>query len=195
MLPIVVVDNAEHAEALGTALLDGGINQVEVTLRTEAAVEVIRRLAAIPELTVGAGTVLSATDVDRVTDAGAKFLISPGWDEKVHQSALDHGVPWFPGVATATELMTARSAGIKTVKLFPAAQLGGTAFIDALTAAFPGTTFLPSGGINIAEVPEYLRRPSVLAVGGSWIAGRSLIASGSFIEIEDSCRNAMRTLQ
>lgn len=195
LLPIAVVDNAGHAEALGAALLEGGITQVEVTLRTGAAIEVIRRLARIPGLTVGAGTVLSASDVARVTDAGAEFLISPGWDDGVHRSALEHGLPWFPGVATATELMTARAAGVHTVKIFPAAHLGGVGFIDALSAVFPDTTFLPSGGIPLEEAADYLLRPSVLAVGGSWIASRSLIAAGSFDKIADTCKNAMRTLQ
>lgn len=192
LLPVVVIDDAADARPLGEALREGGIMQVEVTLRTPAAVDAIREMSSVEGLTVGAGTVLTAAHVDAVVDAGAQFLVSPGWDDGVAERAGTLSLPWVPGVATATEVMRALTAGIRRMKLFPVASLGGVAFIDALAAVFPDVTFVPSGGIAPQEVRDYLSRRSVDAVSGSWMAPRAAVAARDFDAVVAASRRAVK---
>lgn len=187
IIPIVVIDDAAHADPLADALIAGGIRCAEVTLRTPAAFDVIRALARRDSFTVGAGTVLSADDVALAVDAGARFLVSPGLDMCVLAAAVAAGTPYIPGVATATEVQRAARAGIARMKLFPAQQLGGTAVIDALAGPFAGVSFMPSGGVDQVNAAEYLSKSSVFAVSSSWIAPRALIAQGDFDEIRHRC--------
>lgn len=169
VLPVVVIDDADKAQRLGEAIVAGGLHTIEVTFRTAAAPAAVARLAANPDLLVGAGTVLSPDQVDAAVEAGARFVVSPGFSEAVVRRCRQRGVPVFPGVATATEIQAAIEAGLETVKFFPAAQLGGTTMIKALAAPFRSVRFVPTGGVNSANLAEYLAVPSVLAVGGTWL--------------------------
>ncbi|WP_406442768.1 bifunctional 4-hydroxy-2-oxoglutarate aldolase/2-dehydro-3-deoxy-phosphogluconate aldolase [Streptomyces sp. NBC_00631] len=170
LLPVLTVASAASAGPLADALAAGGARCAEVTFRTPDAERVVRAMAAHGALTVGAGTVLNAEQAERAVAAGAQFLVSPGLDDEVIVKAGELGVPVVPGVATASELMRALKAGLDTVKLFPAEPLGGTAMLRALAAPFPQARFVPTGGIGPDQLPAYLGHPSVLAVGGSWIA-------------------------
>lgn len=183
LLPVVVIDDARTAPPLADALRRGGLRCAEITLRTPAAEAAIQALAAGPDIVVGAGTVLNAAQADRVIDAGARFIVTPGFSLEVVRHCQARSVPVFPGVATATELMAALDAGIETVKFFPAEQLGGVATLKALAAPFGAVQFIPTGGISVANLAAYLGHPAVRAVGGSWMVAASLIGSGNFDEI------------
>lgn len=184
LVPVVVLERAQDAVPLGEALLAGGITGAEITLRTPAGLDAIAAAGrALPELTVGAGSVLTLEHVDQVLDAGARFVVSPGLHEPVVRRCREHGVPALPGVATASELMTAVNLGLDVVKFFPAGLLGGPAAIKALSAPFPGLSFLPSGGVGPGTMSDYLRLPCVPAVCGSWMVEPALIAAGDWAEI------------
>jgi len=183
IVPVLTVPDPRTAAPLARALAAGGARCAEVTFRTPDAEQVVKAMAAQGDLVVGAGTVLTAEQAERAVAAGARFLVSPGLDDEVLDTARALGVPIAPGVATATELMRAIRAGIDTVKLFPAEPLGGRAMLRALAAPFPGVRFMPTGGIDAAALPGYLAEPSVLAVGGSWMATPALLASGDYAEI------------
>jgi 2-dehydro-3-deoxyphosphogluconate aldolase / (4S)-4-hydroxy-2-oxoglutarate aldolase len=178
ILPVVVLDDARHAAPLAAALLEGGLRSVEVTFRTDAAAEAIRVMSERPELLVGAGTVLTPAQVDRAVEAGARFVVSPGFGPAVVRHCQQLGVPVFPGAATATEIQMALDAGLDTVKFFPAEQLGGIAMIKALAAPFRSLRFIPTGGVNTANLADYLAHPAVLAVGGTWMVAPDLLAAG-----------------
>lgn len=183
LLPVVVIDDPRTALPLAAALRRGGLSCAEITLRTPAAEEAIRAMATDPEVMVGAGTVLNAAQAARVIDAGARFIVTPGFSLAVVRHCQARSVPVFPGVATATELMAALDAGIETVKFFPAEQLGGVAMLKGLAAPFGTVRFIPTGGISAANLAGYLGHPAVRAVGGSWMAASSLIRAGDFDEI------------
>ncbi|WP_260723445.1 bifunctional 4-hydroxy-2-oxoglutarate aldolase/2-dehydro-3-deoxy-phosphogluconate aldolase [Dactylosporangium roseum] len=183
VLPVVVLEDARHAGALGDALVKGGLTAAEVTLRTAAGLDAIKTLAARSDLVVGAGTVLSAGQAEQALAAGARFVVTPGFAPAVVRVCQEAGVPVFPGVATATEIQMALDAGLEIVKFFPARQLGGAEMIKALAAPFRGVRFIPTGGITPAVMPEYLAVPAVLAVGASWIVAADLIAGERWDEI------------
>jgi 2-dehydro-3-deoxyphosphogluconate aldolase/(4S)-4-hydroxy-2-oxoglutarate aldolase len=190
VLPVVVLDDPTAAAPLGAALAAGGLRCVEVTFRTTAAEEAIALLAADRDLVVGGGTIIEPAQVDRAVDAGARFVVSPGFDRRVVDRCRALGVAVVPGLATATEAMAAIRAGLDAVKLFPAGALGGLAMVRALAGPFPRLRFLPTGGIGEQDVAGYLAHPAVLAVGGSWVADRSLVREGRFDEIERRARTA-----
>jgi 2-dehydro-3-deoxyphosphogluconate aldolase / (4S)-4-hydroxy-2-oxoglutarate aldolase len=183
VIPVVVIDDWDAAPALGDALIAGGLPVAEITLRTSAAIRAIELLARDSRVTVGAGTVLSPADVDRALGAGAQFIVSPGFDAEIVRRCRELDVAVIPGVATPSEAMAALREGLATVKLFPAQPLGGLRWLNALAATFPGLRFVPTGGIGPAELADYARHPAVAAVGGSWIAPRSLLRSDGFGEI------------
>ncbi|MEU1268430.1 bifunctional 4-hydroxy-2-oxoglutarate aldolase/2-dehydro-3-deoxy-phosphogluconate aldolase [Streptomyces sp. NPDC005799] len=183
LLPVLTVPSVASAGPLADALATGGARCAEVTFRTRDAEQVVKAMAAHGALTVGAGTVVTAEQAERAVAAGARFLVSPGLDEEVIAKARELGVPVAPGVATATELMRALKAGIDTVKLFPAEPLGGTGMLRALAAPFPQARFVPTGGIGPDHLLGYLAHPSVLAVGGSWIATPGHLERGAYDEI------------
>ena len=180
IIPVVIIDDAERAADLALALAAGGIHCAEITLRTPAALAAISAMASIPDFTVGVGTVLSQDQLRRSIDAGASFVVTPGFDPELVGSAVESGVAVLPGIATATEAMAALRAGIDVVKFFPADRLGGLPTIRALSAALPGLGFVPSGGVGQATVAEYLADPAVPAVSGAWVAPAALIAAGDF---------------
>jgi 2-dehydro-3-deoxyphosphogluconate aldolase/(4S)-4-hydroxy-2-oxoglutarate aldolase len=183
IVPIIVIDDVAAASALAAALVAGGLRCAEVTLRTPAAIGAIARFADNADLVVGAGTVLDPDQASAAVDAGARFIVSPGFDSEVVQRCRQLGVPVLPGTATPTDIQQARRAGLRTVKFFPAETLGGVAALDAISAPFPGMMFVPTGGITGANVAAYLRHRAVLAVGGSWMAPRRLIASGDWRQV------------
>lgn len=183
LLPVLVIDDARSAAPLAEALLKGGLDLAEVTFRTPGAEEALHAMTSVPGMCVGAGTVLTLDQVDRAVQAGAQFVVSPGLDTDVVRHCLELAVPVFPGVATATEVMRAISLGIQTVKLFPAACLGGPATIAALAGPFPGIQFIPTGGVQESSAVSYIAHPAVLAVGGSWMAPSQLVRAGDWDKI------------
>jgi 2-dehydro-3-deoxyphosphogluconate aldolase / (4S)-4-hydroxy-2-oxoglutarate aldolase len=183
IVPVVVLDDPAQALPLGEALLAGGIDVVEITLRTDAGLEAIRRLTALPGLHVGAGSVLVPDQVDQVVEAGARFVVSPGLAVEVVQRCRALDVPALPGVATASELMSAVGLGLSEVKFFPAGLLGGPAAIRSLAAPFTRMSFMPSGGVKPDNVADYLAVPAVPAVSGSWMVEPVLLREGRWEEV------------
>jgi 2-dehydro-3-deoxyphosphogluconate aldolase/(4S)-4-hydroxy-2-oxoglutarate aldolase len=189
IVPVVVIDDAAIAVPAAEALVAGGIGCIEVTLRTSAGLAAIEALQST-EIVVGAGTVLTPEDVDRVADAGARFIVTPGFAPDVVARALERGLDVLPGVATATEVQAALRTGLGAVKLFPADRLGGIDMISALAGPFPTTAFVPSGGVSAANLRAYLSHPNVPAVSGSWMIGRALLRDHDFAAIERLSREA-----
>jgi 2-dehydro-3-deoxyphosphogluconate aldolase / (4S)-4-hydroxy-2-oxoglutarate aldolase len=170
VIPVVTIDNADHADPLADALIAGGLPVIEVTLRTPAALAAMAAVSSRRDILVGAGSVRTVADVDRAIDAGAQFLVSPGIRADIVDRCRDRGIALLPGAATPTDLMTALALGITTVKLFPASLIGGPAGVSALAAPFPDLSFVPTGGITAGDAHLYLAHPQVIAVGGGWIA-------------------------
>lgn len=192
LVAVVVIDDAADAPALGDALASAGLRIVEITLRTDAALEAIALLARDPRLVIGAGTVLDAAGVAAAVDAGARFIVSPGLDPAVVAAARVHDVPMIPGIATATEVQTALQLGCRTLKFFPAGALGGPTMLKALAAPFADVRFIPTGGIGQDDLAAYRALPSVLAVGGSFIAPADLIAAKDWPAITHRARAALQ---
>lgn len=179
IIPVAVIERAEDAVPLANALLAGGLDVIEVTFRTTAAADSIRAIAqAHPGLLVGAGTLLEPAQVRQARDAGAKFGVAPGLNESVVRESLKLGMPFIPGVATASEIERAMTLGCKLLKLFPADVLGGVKLLKAFTGPYgqTGVKFIPLGGINAGNLTDYLALPVVAAIGGSWLCAKKLIA-------------------
>jgi 2-dehydro-3-deoxyphosphogluconate aldolase/(4S)-4-hydroxy-2-oxoglutarate aldolase len=183
LIPVAVIDDRAAAAPLGRALSAAGGQVIEVTFRTAAAERAVADLAEQGMLLVGAGTVVRPEQVDAARAAGARFVVSPGFDLRVVERCLELGLPVVPGVASASEIMAALGAGLSLVKLFPAEPLGGVALVRALHGPFPDVRFIPTGGLTVENAPGYLRLPSVAAIGGSWMVAPSLIAAGEFDQI------------
>lgn len=169
VIPVLVVDDVRQARPIAQALVEGGLRVLEVTLRTDAAFDVIREMAAVEGALVGAGTVLSPADVERSVAAGARFLVSPGLTEPVANAAAAAGVPFLPGIASAGDIMRGLDLGLDRFKFFPAQAAGGLAALTALAAPFRNVRFCPTGGITAANAAMWLAEPAVLCVGGSWL--------------------------
>lgn len=183
VIPVVVIDDPSRSPELAAALIEGGLPTAEITLRTLSAVESIRALAEVQGFVVGAGTIVSPAQVAQALEAGAAYVVSPGFSAAVSRECATLGVPLVPGVATPTELLMALDAGHEVVKFFPAGAAGGVPMLKALAAPFPSARFVPTGGISLATLPDYLAVPAVAAVGGTWIATRDAIASGDFATV------------
>jgi 2-dehydro-3-deoxyphosphogluconate aldolase / (4S)-4-hydroxy-2-oxoglutarate aldolase len=193
VVPVLTVDDPDDAVLLVRALADGGLRAIEITLRTPAGLEAIRRSTLeVPAAVIGAGSVMSATHATEALGAGARFVVSPGLDDGVIAVALSASVPVLPGVATATELLRAANAGVSTVKLFPAEQIGGPALIRAFSAVWPDVRFMPTGGITAASAPGYLALPQVLAVGGSWMVNRTAVDARDWTAVTSDASVAAR---
>ncbi|MFD3791513.1 bifunctional 4-hydroxy-2-oxoglutarate aldolase/2-dehydro-3-deoxy-phosphogluconate aldolase [Streptomyces cyaneofuscatus] len=170
VVPVVVLHDAADAVPLARALVAGGLPAIEVTLRTAAALESIRAIAAeVPGAVVGAGTVISPQHVRDTVEAGARFLVSPGWTDALLEAMQESGVPFLPGVSTTSEVVALLELGVSDMKFFPAEAAGGTAYLKALSAPLPQARFCPTGGISLASAPTYLALPNVACVGGSWM--------------------------
>ncbi len=183
VIPVLTVENPETAPRLAEALVDGGLPVLEVTLRTEAALTAIERMSTVPGAIVGAGTVTSAEQLNAVRAAGARFAVSPGFDDALVEAAADF--PLLAGIATASEAMAARRHRLKQVKFFPATAMGGIATLRAFSGPFPDLQFCPTGGIGVENAGEFLALPNVLCVGGSWVAPKSAIAAEDWSSIRD----------
>lgn len=184
IIPVITIDDAKDASPLGQALCAGGLPAAEVTFRTPAAEESIKIMAKeYPHMLVGAGSLTSVEQAKRALDAGASFLVTAGFNRKVTEYALEQNVPIYPGVCTPTELMLLLEYNLSVAKFFPAAQFGGLNTIKALSAPFPQLQFMPTGGINPANVLDYLSFEKIIACGGSWMVKPELISSGQFDEI------------
>ena len=196
LVPVVKIERAEDAVELGRALLSGGLPCAEITFRTAAAEEAIRHISSsLPEIVLGAGTVRSVDQADRAVSAGAKFIVSPGFNEKVVDWCLDNGVAVTPGVATPTEIDMATDKGLKILKFFPAEAMGGIKTLKAISAPYGEVRFIPTGGINLDNLRDYLALPSVHCCGGSWLVKGDLITAGKFDEIAQLAREAVSVVR
>ncbi len=194
IVPVIVLDHEEQAEPLAEALLRAGLDIMEITFRTAAAEASIRRIAQrFPEILVGAGTVLGADQLKRAVDAGASYALAPGLNEAVVKAAEACGILMFPGVMTPSEVERALSLNCRILKFFPAETAGGVNMIKALEGPYghTGVKFLPTGGIGLANMRAYLERPSVAAIGGSWIVEKKMIAAREWGTIEQLTRDAL----
>jgi len=187
VVPVVVLDDPGRADDLGAALVAGGLPVAEVTFRSPGSADVLRRMADREDLVVGAGTVLTAQQVDLAHRSGARFVVSPGLSAEVVGRCQDLELPVLPGVSTATEVMQALSLGVDLVKFFPAEHSGGLPAIDALAAALREVRFVPTGGVTAALAPDYLAHPAVAAVGGSWMVPPDLLAARRWDEVGARC--------
>lgn len=192
VMPVVVLEDAAKAEPLARVLLANGINTIEVTLRTPAALDAIRIIAqAAPEMIVGAGTVLSEDDLNAAIGAGARYALSPGGTRKLLKAGRKASIPFIPGVATSSEIMRGLDLGYRCFKFFPAEQLGGAAALKAQAGPLPSARFCPTGSITPEKAPAYLALNNVLCVGGSWIAPADKIAAGAWDDIEAAAKHAL----
>jgi 2-dehydro-3-deoxyphosphogluconate aldolase / (4S)-4-hydroxy-2-oxoglutarate aldolase len=187
VIPVLVIDDAATARPIAEALVRGGLRVLEVTLRTPAALDVIREMRQVEGAIVGAGTVLNPDDLKRSIDAGSQFTVSPGLTETLGRAAIDSGVPFLPGIANSGDIMRGLDMGLSHFKFFPAEASGGLKALQALAAPFGQVRFCPTGGITLASAPDWLATPSVLCVGGSWIVPRKV---GSMGEVEEAARAA-----
>ena len=169
VIPVLVIEEIDHALPIAEALVAGGLPALEVTLRTPCAIDAIRVMKQVPGAVVGAGTVLNPGDLARALDAGAEFIVSPGLTPELGQAAVDSGVPFLPGSANASDIMLALDLGLSRLKFFPAVASGGTAALKAISGPFGQVRFCPTGGITQATAPEWLALDAVLCVGGSWM--------------------------
>jgi 2-dehydro-3-deoxyphosphogluconate aldolase/(4S)-4-hydroxy-2-oxoglutarate aldolase len=196
VVPVVAIERAEDASALGQALLDGGLPCAEITFRTAAAEEAIRHIANDhPDVLTGAGTVMSVEQAAKAIEAGAQFIVSPGFDAKVVDYCIERGVPVTPGVVTPTEINMALNKGLNVLKFFPAEAMGGAKVLKAIGGPYQDVKFIPTGGIGPGNLPDYLSLSLVHACGGSWLVKRSLISAGQFDEIARLAREAVKLVQ
>jgi 2-dehydro-3-deoxyphosphogluconate aldolase/(4S)-4-hydroxy-2-oxoglutarate aldolase len=195
LVPVIVINEEENAYPLAQALKAGGLPCAEITFRTSAAARAIKAMSADPDIILGAGTVLHPEQVDQALEAGARYIVTPGFSSEVVRACQANGVPVFPGAATATEMQMALEAGLEVVKFFPAEALGGLSMLKALAAPLSMMRFIPTGGISVSQLSEYLAFPAVMAVGGSWIAPSKLIAGQRFEEITELAAKAVAICQ
>lgn len=193
VVPVVVLNDVKDAAPLAKALVEGGLPCAEVTFRTEAAEESIRVMTTeYPEMFVGAGTVLTIDQVDRAVAAGAKFIVSPGFDPEIVDYCIEKEIPVYPGCITPSEVAQAVKRGLKVVKFFPAEQFGGVATIKALAAPYTGIKFMPTGGVSAKNLESYLTCDKIVACGGSWMVKGDLVKAGKFDEITELVKEAVQ---
>jgi 2-dehydro-3-deoxyphosphogluconate aldolase/(4S)-4-hydroxy-2-oxoglutarate aldolase len=193
IVPVIKIDDVEKALPLARALQAGGIPCAEITFRTAQGEEAIRRVhQGLPEILLGAGTVLTTEQVDRAVDAGAQFIVSPGFNPKVVAHCIKRGIPITPGCSNPSDIEAALEAGLDVVKFFPAEPSGGLAYIKAVAAPYPGLKFMPTGGISPANIGTYLAYEKILACGGSWMVGADLLDAGNFDAITALCKEAVQ---
>jgi 2-dehydro-3-deoxyphosphogluconate aldolase/(4S)-4-hydroxy-2-oxoglutarate aldolase len=191
LVPVIAIEDAAEAIPLGRTLVENGLPIAEITFRTKAAGAAIRQLAKLDELMLGAGTVLSIDQAQEAFDAGAQFMVTPGFNPKVVKYCLKNSIPIVPGVCTPTEIEAALEFGLEILKFFPAESMGGVKTLKAFNGPYSGLKFVPTGGINSANVGDYLNLPNVLACGGSWMVNPKLIASKNYTEIARLTRAAV----
>jgi 2-dehydro-3-deoxyphosphogluconate aldolase/(4S)-4-hydroxy-2-oxoglutarate aldolase len=194
LIPMVVMDKADHASRFGDVLVTGGLPVAEITFRTAAAEQAVRTLAKRGDLLVGAGTILTTEQADRAIDAGAQFLVAPGTNPKVVEHVMKRGMPMVPGIATPSEIELAMSLGAEVLKFFPAETMGGVTALKAFAGPYPNVRFIPTGGITPDLLPTYLKLKHVVACGGSWVAPREFLAAGRFDAIAVLIEDAKKLL-
>lgn len=194
IVPVIVLDDPDLARPLGDALAEGGLPCAEVTFRTARAAEALKLMTQDTRLVVGAGTVLTVEQVDAAIEAGATYIVTPGYSRDVVRACQDRGIPVIPGVATPTEIQMALADGITMVKFFPAEAIGGTRALSAMAAPFPMLQFIPTGGISAGNLEDYLALPSVVAVGGSWMASASLVSGQKWADVSRLAAEAVATV-
>ena len=196
LVPVIVIDDPADAAPLAGALIEGGLPGAEVTFRTPNAADAIARMTdAHPDMLVGAGTVLSPQDAARAREAGARFVVAPGFSPAVVEHCLERAIPVYPGVCTPTEIEMALAKGLQVLKFFPAEAAGGLAFLKAVAAPYVGVEFIPTGGINPGNLPTYLAFERVVACGGSWMVPREWIVARQFDRIRAEAERAMRIVR
>jgi 2-dehydro-3-deoxyphosphogluconate aldolase/(4S)-4-hydroxy-2-oxoglutarate aldolase len=196
LVPVIVIEDAQQADGLANALVKGGLPCAEVTFRTAAAADALRRITGKhPDMLAGAGTVLTPQQARAARDAGAKFVVAPGFSEAVVDYCQENDIPVFPGVCTPTEIEMALGKGLKTVKFFPAEPIGGLNYLKAISAPYGDVDFIPTGGITTKNVHEYLAFKKVIACGGSWMAPADVISAGDFARIEAETKRAVEAVQ
>ncbi len=191
IIPVVAINDAASAVPLADALIAGGLPVAEVTLRTDAGLEAIAQLAKIDSFLIGAGTVHSVEDAKQVAGAGARFVVTPGFNPKTVQWCLDNDMPIFPGCSSPTDLETALDFGLQVVKFFPAERIGGIPMLKALQGPYGSIRFIPTGGINTDNISQYLALRSVVACGGSWMVKAEMIDTGQFDQITAITKKAL----
>jgi len=195
IIPVIKIDDAEKAAPLAKALIAGGIPCAEVTFRTAQGEEAMRRISAeVPDILLGAGTVLTTAQVDKAIAAGAKFIVSPGFNPKVVAYCIEKGIPITPGCSNPSDIEQALEMGLEVVKFFPAEQSGGLEYIKAVSGPYPSLRFIPTGGINAQNIVKYIAYEKIVACGGSWMVGADLINAGDFGAITALCREAQLNL-
>lgn len=195
VIPVIAIDDADKAIPLAKALVEGGLPAAEVTFRTAAGEEAIRRIATqVPEMLVGAGTVLTKEQADRAIAAGAQFIVSPGFNPEVTRYVIEKGVPMMPGTATPGEMEQAMSMGLNVVKFFPAEQNGGVAKLKALAGPYTNLRWMPTGGVNTKNLMDYLGFNKIIACGGTWMVKKDLIEGQKWDEIIHICQDAVKTM-
>ena len=195
IVPVIAIDDADKAVPLAKALVAGGLPAAEVTFRTAAAEEAIRRIVAeVPEMLVGAGTVLTKEQADRAIDAGVKFIVSPGFNPEITRYVIDKGMLMMPGTATPGEMEQAMSMGLDVVKFFPAEQNGGIAKLKAVAGPYTNLRWMPTGGVNAKNLLDYLSFNKIIACGGTWMVQKKLIDECNWAEIERLTREAVNTM-
>lgn len=195
VVPVVVLEDAKDAVPTAKAMLAGGIDVMEITFRTAAAADSIKAVAQeCPDMVVGAGTVVNLEQCKLAVECGAKFIVSPGYDEETVAWCCDNGIPVTPGCVTPTEIMMALKHGLKVLKFFPANVYGGLSAIKSLAGPFGGVKFIPTGGVNAQNLAEFISSPYIHAVGGSWICPKADIAAGNFDKITALCKEARKSL-
>ncbi len=181
VVPVLIIEDAAHAVPLARALVAGGLKAIEITMRTDAALEAVRRVAAEVEgAVVGAGTILNPAHFEAAVKAGSQFIVSPGTTRELIRAANASDIPLLPGAATASEVMQLREDGYEVLKFFPAEQAGGAGYLKALSSPLAGTLFCPTGGISLKNARDYLSLPNVVCVGGSWVAPKDMVEAGDW---------------
>ncbi|TPW32505.1 2-dehydro-3-deoxy-phosphogluconate aldolase [Martelella alba] len=196
VVPVLIVEEVAHAVPLARALVEGGLKALEITLRTPAALDVIKAMSEeIEGAVIGAGTILSAKDYEAAVKAGSKFIVSPGVNGEILDAADDSEIPLLPGTATASEMLTLREEGYRLMKFFPAEQAGGAPYLKALSSPLADLKFCPTGGVSPQNAMDYLKLPNVICVGGSWVAPKDLVAKGDWDGIKALAKEACDTLK
>lgn len=195
IVPVIKINDAKNAYALGKALVEGGLPVAEVTFRTDAAEESIREMKKIDGLIVGAGTITSVKMAEIAVAAGAEFLVTAGFSRPVTEYAVANNIPLFPGACTPTEVLSIMEYDLPVAKFFPAEQYGGLTTIKALAGPFPNMKFMPTGGVSTKNVREYLSHPNIIACGGSWMVKEDLIDGGHFDQVTSLVREAVELVK
>ena len=193
IIPVIEIEALDSTIPLTEALIKGGLSVIEITLRSDAALAAIKKIAtSMPDVIVGAGTVTSVNQAKQAVDSGAKFLVSPGFSSEIVRYCVDHQIPILPGIVTPTELMMGLEFGLQVYKFFPAETMGGVKTLRSLSGPFPQIKFVPTGGINLSNMNTYLHEKYVLAVGGSWMATKAMIATKDWSQIT---KTALKSIQ